>query len=105
MASTSLALVTGSSRGIGFELAKLFADDGYDLVVAAEDDAIHAGSDKLATAGVEVRPVQVDVRNPEDVQRVAASPLSKAMGLANRVLPDSVKAVASRMISLPVGRK
>ena len=45
------------------------------------------------------------MRNPEDVQRVAASQLSKAMGLANRVLPDSVKAVASRMISLPVGRK
>jgi hypothetical protein len=45
------------------------------------------------------------VRNPEDAQRVAASPLSKAMGLANRVLPHSVKAVASRMISLPVGRK
>ena len=45
------------------------------------------------------------MRNPEDVQRVAASPLSKAMGLANRVLPDSVKAVASRMISLPVRRK
>ncbi len=51
MASTSLALVTGSSRGLGFELAKLFADDGYDLVVAAEDDAIHAGSDKLARPG------------------------------------------------------
>ena len=54
MANTILALVTGSSSGIGFELAKLFADDWYDLVVAAEDDAIHAGSDKLATAGVEV---------------------------------------------------
>ena len=103
MASTSLALVTASSSGIGFELAKLFADDGYDLVVAAEDDAI--GADKLATAGVEVPPVQADLRNPEDVQRVAASPLSKAMGLANRVLPDSVNAVASRMISLRVGRK
>jgi len=73
MASTSLALVTGSSTGIGFELAKLFADDGYDLVVAAEDDAIHASADKLATAGVEVRHVQVDLRNPEDVQRVAGS--------------------------------
>ena len=105
MASTSLALVTGSSTGIGFELAKLFADDGYDLVVAAEDDAIHAGSDKLATAGVELRSAQVGLRNPRGVQRVAASPLSKAMGLANSVLPDSVMAVASRMISLPVGRK
>jgi uncharacterized protein len=30
---------------------------------------------------------------------VAASPLSKAMGLMNKVMPDSVKAVSSRLIS------
>jgi hypothetical protein len=30
--------------------------------------------------------------------------MSKAMGLANRVLPDSVKAVANRVIARPVGR-
>jgi hypothetical protein len=32
---------------------------------------------------------------------VAASPMSKAMGLVNRFLPDSVKAVAHRLISQP----
>jgi short-subunit dehydrogenase len=71
MAST--ALVTGSSSGIGFELAKLCADDGYDLVIAAEDDAIHASADKLAAPGVGVEPVQVDLREPQDVQRLYAT--------------------------------
>jgi len=73
MAARGLALVTGASSGIGFELSKLFADDGYDLVIAAEDDGIHASADKLATAGIEVTPVQVNLRKPEDVERLYRS--------------------------------
>src|SRR5215218_6321363 len=66
--ATGLAMVTGASSGIGFELAKLFADDGYDLIVAADDDAIQASADKLAGVGVGVRAVQVDLRKPDDVE-------------------------------------
>jgi uncharacterized protein len=65
-----LALVTGASSGIGFELATLFADDGYDLVVAADGDGIDASADKLRSAGVDVQAVQVDLRKPEDVVRL-----------------------------------
>jgi short-subunit dehydrogenase len=66
--ATRLALVTGASTGIGFELAKLFAEDGYDLVVAADDDAIQASADKLGATGADIRAVQVDLRKPEDVE-------------------------------------
>jgi uncharacterized protein len=65
-----LALVTGASSGIGFELATLFAEDGYDLVVAADEDGIDASADKLRSAGVDVQAVQVDLRKPEDVVRL-----------------------------------
>ena len=36
-----LAIVTGASTGIGFELAKCCAKDGHDLVIAADEPRIH----------------------------------------------------------------
>ena len=32
------ALITGASKGIGLELAKLFAKDGYSLVMVARSN-------------------------------------------------------------------
>lgn len=34
-----LAVVTGASTGIGYELAKCAAEDGYDLAIAADEPA------------------------------------------------------------------
>jgi short-subunit dehydrogenase len=67
MAQTEFALVTGASSGIGLELARLFAQHGYDLVVAAEDDGIHDVPGLLAEHGAAVQPVQVDLRTAEGV--------------------------------------
>src|SRR5918999_37275 len=33
-----LALVTGASSGIGLELARLFVENGFDVIITAEDD-------------------------------------------------------------------
>ena len=38
MENKKLAVVTGASNGIGKELAKLFAKDGYSLVIAGRDE-------------------------------------------------------------------
>ncbi|MCV7095661.1 SDR family NAD(P)-dependent oxidoreductase [Mycobacterium kubicae] len=64
----SLALITGASSGIGFELAKQFASHGYDLVIAAEDDGIQEAAESLKSTGVKVRPVRVDLRTAKGVE-------------------------------------
>jgi uncharacterized protein len=58
--SKGLAIVTGASSGIGLELARLAAQDGYDLIVAADTPLVDA-SQALAGLGVEVRAVETDL--------------------------------------------
>jgi short-subunit dehydrogenase len=66
--SSKLAVVTGASSGIGVELAKHFARNGFDVVVAAEDDGIHSVARDLEALGAEVEAVQVDLSQPEGVE-------------------------------------
>ncbi|MEU5840570.1 SDR family NAD(P)-dependent oxidoreductase [Rhodococcus sp. NPDC047139] len=65
-----LALVTGASRGIGRELAALFAADGYDLVLAGRSDALDSVAADLQATGVAVSPVHADLRTLEGVRAV-----------------------------------
>jgi short-subunit dehydrogenase len=63
-----LALVTGASGGIGLELAKQFVLHNYDLVVCAEEEAIHQAADALGVSGAVITPVQVDLRTYDSVE-------------------------------------
>lgn len=65
-----LALVTGASRGIGFELAKQFAQHGFDLVIDAEDAGIDTAATTLRAEGTEVIAVQADLRTPEGIEQL-----------------------------------
>ena len=64
----SLAVVTGASSGIGLELAKLFAADRYDLIVAAEDADIHSAALGLSSSGVAADAIQVDLATEQGVE-------------------------------------
>ena len=52
-----LAVVTGASSGIGYELARIFAENGFDLVVAAEDIGIFDAANTFKAFGGAVEPV------------------------------------------------
>ncbi|MCP3819986.1 SDR family NAD(P)-dependent oxidoreductase [Streptomyces sp. A3M-1-3] len=68
-----LAVVTGASSGIGFELAKQFAENGFDLVVSAEDSGVDAAAEQLQAAGADVQVVRADLATYDGVERLYAA--------------------------------
>lgn len=65
-----LALVTGASTGIGYELAKKCAEHGFDLVVVADEPQILDAAGALRLFGVQVEAVQADLATLEGVDQV-----------------------------------
>jgi short-subunit dehydrogenase len=59
-----LAVVTGGSCGIGYELAKIFATNGYDLVICSGSEKIAAAKDQLQSTGAEIHAYRVDLATP-----------------------------------------
>lgn len=66
-----LAVVTGASSGIGYELAKLFARNGYDLIVAA-DRPLAEAEQSFRALGAQVRSLQVDLAAEDGVRQLLA---------------------------------
>jgi short-subunit dehydrogenase len=67
---TPFAIITGASSGIGLELAKCCAEDGYDLLIAADEPAIEAVAAQLRGAGINVQAVQADLATTEGVDQL-----------------------------------
>jgi short-subunit dehydrogenase/uncharacterized membrane protein len=77
MSQRPLAVVTGASSGIGYELAICCARDGFDLVVAADKPEIHDAANTFRGFNVDVEAVQVDLATRDGVDRVCAATRSR----------------------------
>ncbi|MFP3547431.1 SDR family NAD(P)-dependent oxidoreductase [Rhizobium sp. SIMBA_035] len=70
---TGLAVVTGASSGIGLELAKIAASKDYDLIIAADEEAINDVAAELRRDGASVDALIGDLSTIEGVDRLLES--------------------------------
>jgi len=106
-------VVTGASSGIGRELATRFAEGGFDLVVAAEDDRIADAAYSLSQHGVSAVPVRVDLATYDGVEdlcrAVAASgrppsalAINAGVGVGGDFTRDNDLAAELKLINLNI---
>ena len=69
-ASRQFAIVTGASTGIGLELAKCCAREGFDVLIAADEPEIETAANEIRPLGAVVETVQADLWTLEGVDRL-----------------------------------
>ena len=68
--AAQLALVTGAASGIGFNLAKVFGENGFDLIVVDNDQTLSAAASQLNGLGVQVNPIAADLANFDGIMEL-----------------------------------
>src|SRR3954471_6927248 len=68
-----LAVVTGASTGIGYELAKCCGEQGFDLVIAADEPEIQQAATRLRATGAAVEAVEADLATLPGVDKLYAA--------------------------------
>jgi NAD(P)-dependent dehydrogenase (short-subunit alcohol dehydrogenase family) len=70
-----VALVTGANRGIGREVARQLAARGYEVLLSARDagQAAAAARELAESTGAVVRPLTLDVADPQSIAAAAES--------------------------------
>jgi len=71
--AAQLAIITGASTGIGYELARECAEAGFDLLIVADEHAIETAAEGLRQFGTKVEAVEADLSSVEGVEKLLAN--------------------------------
>jgi short-subunit dehydrogenase len=105
-----LAVITGASSGIGFELARCCVEDGRDAILCADGPDVVDAAGRLARNGAQVQPLQADLATLDGVNALVAAigarPVDALLanagaGLRGGFLDQDI-AAAQRVIALNV---
>ena len=88
MSGVSLALVTGANRGIGLEVARSLARDGYRVLAGTRS------LDAMGDVGrLDITPIELDVTNPGSIARIPFEPLEVLVNNAGIYPPGRASAI------------
>ena len=79
-------LITGASRGIGKGIAKRFADEGANLILASNEESIHQVAKELKASDVNAISSVCDVTQKSEVECLYDRAIAE-FGKARRVGP------------------
>lgn len=86
--SKNYALITGATEGIGYELAKLFAKDNYNLIIVARhQDELDKRAEEFRQQGIEVIAIAKDLFKREEAFALCEE--VKARGIEVNVLVNN----------------
>ena len=70
-----VALITGSARGLGKEIARLFAEEGANISISDIDkEGIKKTGEDFKSASFKVVSTKTDISNPFEIKEMIASP-------------------------------
>jgi len=85
-----LAVVTGASTGIGYELAKCCVKNGFDLLIVADEPRIHEAARSLKMQDAQIEALESDLATTEGVDllyaKIGGRPVAALLANAGRGL-------------------
>jgi short-subunit dehydrogenase len=102
--TNQFAVVTGASSGIGYELAKQFAQNGFDLLIVSGSDRIDSAAQEIRALGADVEAVQIDLATHEGVHKLLST-LQSSGRLVDAVALNAGVGVSGRFVETDLGEE